>query len=208
MRPAAFEPFAGLLAILAGLAGFIYSVAFVILSRSAPDTAAAIAAVCLLLAGLLSSAPLVAVYLRLHQIEAGFAFWAMLLGGIAALGSALHGGFDLANAINPPAGLPGGAASLPSAVDPRGLLTFGVAGIAQITVGWLMTRGSPFPIGLAYLGVLSGILLVVIYLGRLIVLQPTSPLILVPAVIEGFVISPAWYVWLGVVMLAGRARGI
>ncbi|MDP9243568.1 MAG: hypothetical protein M3O77_00615 [Chloroflexota bacterium] len=55
------------------------------------------------------------------------AFWALALGLAGALGAALHGGYDLANAINPPASDP--IANLPSPIDPRGLLTFGVSGL-------------------------------------------------------------------------------
>lgn len=44
----------------------------------------------------------------------------------------------------------------------------------------------------------------VLYLGRLIVLTPTSLLILVPALLTGFVVNPAWYIWLGLVLLRGR----
>ena len=36
-----------------------------------------------------------------------------------------------------------------------------------------------------------------IYLARLIILSATSPLVLLPAAIEGFIVNPAWYVWLG-----------
>jgi hypothetical protein len=50
---------------------------------------------------------------------------------VAALGAAIHGGYDLANLIN----LPASAAALPdlpSQVDPRGLLTFGVMGLGLL----------------------------------------------------------------------------
>lgn len=53
------------------------------------------------------------------------------------------------------------------------------------------------PRGLAYLGYVSGVLLVLIYLGRLIILSASNPLVLGPAAIEGFIVNPAWYIWLG-----------
>ena len=49
------------------------------------------------------------------------------------------------------------------------------------------------------MGYLLAILLVTIYLGRLIVVDPASPVILVPILLAGFVVNPAWYIWLGLV---------
>jgi len=46
-------------------------------------------------------------------------------------------------------------------------------------------------------GLLLGALLIVVYLGRLIVLDANSLLILVPAGVAAIVISPAWYAWIG-----------
>ena len=96
---ASYERFAGICAILTGVVGFVYSVAFVIL-RSMP-----LQSVCLLLSGLVGTAALVAVYGRLRETDASFALWALLLGLVGAIGSAIHGGYDLANA--------GGSASPP-----------------------------------------------------------------------------------------------
>jgi hypothetical protein len=65
-----------------------------------------------------------------------FALWAALLGIGAALGTAAHGGYDLANAVNPPsvsADFHSGLSALPNQIDPRGLFTFGVAGLAVFT---------------------------------------------------------------------------
>lgn len=200
-----FERFAGSCAILAGVAGFLYSLAFIVIARNAPAVGGLLSALFLLLGGLLSTAALVAVYHRLRETDAAFAFWALLLSLAGALGSAIHGGYDLANAINPPeANLPG-LASLPSQIDPRGLLTFGVAGIGLFAIAWLIGRGRGLPRGLGYLGYLLAVLLVVIYLGRLIVLQATSPVIVVPALLAGFVINPIWYVWVGLVLWRGRS---
>lgn len=147
-----------------------------------------------------------AAYYRLRETDTAFALWALLLSLFGALGSALHGGFDLANAINPPEANLANLASLPSQIDPRGLLTFGVAGVALFTIAWLIQRSGGWPRGLGYLGYLLAVLLVVIYLGRLIVLQATSPLILVPALLAGFLVNPLWYVWLGLALRRGRSE--
>ncbi len=202
MTTTSFEKFASLCAILTGIAGFLYSVAFIIISRSAPNLSDLLSALFLMLGGLLSTAALVAVYNRLRETEAAFALWALLLGLVGAVGSAIHGGFDLANAINPPAS-PG--LGLPSQIDPRGLLTFGVSGVALFIVAWLIRRGGQFPRGLGYLGYLSAVLLIVLYLGRLIVPSATSPVIVVPALLEGFLVNPIWYIWLGIALWRGRS---
>ena len=190
-----YERFAGACAILGGIAGFLYAVAFILLRNDL------LSALFLLLAGLLSAAALIAVYRRLRATDADFALLALLLGFTGALGSAIHGGYDLANAINPPAG---SASALPSAIDPRGLLTFGVAAIGLLVVAWLIGRGRQLPVGLSYLGYLSAVLLLMLYVGRLVILDPANPLILGPALLNGFLINPAWYIWLGLVLWRGR----
>jgi hypothetical protein len=200
---ALFAPIAGISAILAGVAGFLYAIAFLVVARSQPELGAALSALLLLLLGLLATASLTALYERLRETDPATALWGLLLGIAGALGAAVHGGYDLANAIHPPAAA-SALADLPSPVDPRGLLTFGVAGLGLLVVSRLILRDDRFPRGLGYLGIASAILLIVLYLGRLIVLAPTSPIILAPAVANGFVLNPLWYVWLGVVFVRGR----
>jgi hypothetical protein len=190
MRSQAFERFGGLMAVLTGVAAFGYAVAFIIVRTNDVLTG-----LCLTLVGLLATAPLVALYGRLRESDGGFALWALLLGLAGAFGTAAHGAYDLANALNPPATA---NMTLPSQVDPRGFMTFGVAALALVTLSWLIRRGEAgLPRGLGLLGYLSAVLLAALYLGRLIVLDPTSPIILVPALLNGFVVGPAWYVWLG-----------
>ena len=91
-------------------------------------------------------------------------------------------------------------------VDPRGLLSFGAAGVALFVVAWLIGRGRQLPRGLGYLGYMSAVLLILLYLGRLIVLNAASPVILAPAILNGFLVNPAWYIWLGLVLWRGRAQ--
>ena len=192
VRSASFERFAGACAVLAGITGFLYAVAFIILQN------VLLSGLFLMLVGLFTSAALVAVYQRLRETDASFALFALLLGLAGALGSAVHGSYDLANAINPPSS---SMPDLPNPVDPRGLLTFGVTGIALFIVAWLIGRGGQFPRGLGYLGYVSAVLLVVLYLGRLIVFNPTNPIILVPALLNGFLVNPIFYLWLGLALL-------
>src|SRR3712207_8857773 len=98
-----------------------------------------------MLMGLLSTAVLVAVYGRLRETDASFALLALVLGVAGALGSAVHGGFDLANAVNPPASTL--VEEVPNPIDPRGLLTFGVAGGGSFFVrGGGVGGGGGFPL--------------------------------------------------------------
>jgi hypothetical protein len=174
-----FERFAGLCAMGAALAGFLYSVAFVVL-RSAE-----LSALFLLLVGLLSTAALVGLYERLKGVEAGFARLGLILAVVGGVGATIHGGYDLANAIHPPATI---NQDLPSQIDPRGLLTFGVTGLGLWVLAWLIARNH------------SGLPRALGYLARLIVLDAASPLTLVPALLAGFILNPVFYAWLGLTL--------
>jgi hypothetical protein len=150
----------------------------------------------LLLGGVFGASALIGLYERLAPWARGYAVWALAFGVAASMSATLHGGYDLANAIHPP----DQASTLPSAVDPRGLGTFGLAGAALLAFAYLVSRDTTLPRNFALLGYTSGALLVVIYLARLIILSPTNPLVLAPAALEGFIVNPAWYVWLGMVL--------
>jgi hypothetical protein len=191
-----FEKFAGWSAILAGISGFLYSISFIVL-QSDP-----LSALFLMLGGLFSTAALTGLYQRLRETESGFALLGLLLTLSAALGSAIHGGYDLANALHPPASP---NTDLPNPIDPRGLLTFGVAGLGLFLFSWLIAQNVRLPKGLAYLGYLSAVLMLILYLGRLIILQATSLTIVIPALLEGFIVNPLWYIWLGLTLLRSQS---
>jgi hypothetical protein len=186
-----FQRTAGLAAILAALVGLLYAVAFVVLQN------ALLSSLCLMVGGLLSLVVMVALFERLGEADAQAAMLGLMLAAVAALGATIHGGYDLANVLHPPADLPAGVAALPSPIDPRGLLTFGVAGLAVLIAGGLMRRHPRFSPGFAALTFVLGGLLIGVYLGRLIVLTPASPLVLLPAALTGFVVNPLWYLALG-----------
>ena len=194
-RSSSFERFAGACAVLTGISGFMYAVAFIVLQDELSS------GLFLMLGGLFTTVVLVAVYERLRETDASFALLALLLGAAGSLGMAVHGGYDLANVVNPPPDLP----DLPNPVDPRGLLTFGVAGAALFAVSWLIVRGGRLPRGLGSLGYVSAVLLLALYLGRLIILDPTSPAILVPALLNGFLVNPIFYLWLGLALWRSRS---
>jgi hypothetical protein len=67
---ASFERFAGVCAILAGVSGFLYAVAFVVLQDEL------LSGLFLMLSGLFTTAALVAVYERLRETDSSFALLA------------------------------------------------------------------------------------------------------------------------------------
>jgi hypothetical protein len=194
MKSTSFDQLGGATAIVAGIVGFLYAVSFVVLQDQL------LYSLFLTLLGMFAFAALIAVYYRVRDTDAAYALLALLFGLVGAAGTAIHGGYDLANAINPPGNLPAGVADLPSQVDPRGLLVFGFTGIGLLVFAWLITRTASFPKSLGYLGYLSAILFIVLYVGRLIVLNPANPIILVPVLLDGFIVSPLFYLWLGVAL--------
>jgi hypothetical protein len=188
---ASFDRFAAACAVAAAALGVLYSVAFLVLRSQA------LSALALALGALLSTAALTALHGRLAPTGGPLALWGLLLAVAGAVGAFVHGGYDLANALHPP-----GATNpdLPSQADPRGALTFGLAGLGLACLAVLMARSGRFPRGLAWVGALSAALSVTLWIARLVVLDPASPLIALPAVAEGFVVSPLWYAWLGVTL--------
>src|SRR5262245_48549879 len=83
-----FAGFGGTCAVLTGVAGFLYAVAFVVVARSSPAAGALLSALFLLAFGLLASAALVALYEALRPAGPGLALWALLLALVGALGAA------------------------------------------------------------------------------------------------------------------------
>lgn len=198
-----FDRWAGWAAALAVVSSLVYTVGFVGGSRGLIDAnlGAFLAAKGLTAGGLLSAVALFAVYGRVR--DAGpLAQLGLVFGLVGTMGAALHGAYDLANVLHPEAaGTLGGG---PFPADPRGFLTFGVAGLGVLALSWAGMQGGRLRRNLLWLGLVFGVVLVVIYLSRLIVLDANSMLVLGPAVV-GAVISPIWYGWLAYLLLKGRA---
>ena len=200
-----FARFGGLCAVAAGLLGFAYSTSFSLYLNDPSRGTAYANSLLLLVGGLVSTAAFTAVYERLRPTDSALALWGYVLGMVGAFGASLHGAYDLANLANPPASLPD---DLPSSVDPRGLATFLLTGLALAVTGTLILRGGLLPRGLAYLAFLSAALLTFVYIGRLVILDPKSPGLLTAAVISGFVVNPVWFVWLGLTLTRQRSSSL
>lgn len=196
-----FEKWAAIDSILTGLSAFLYAYSFIIVSRNDPETGGLLSALFLTLTGFFSVKVFVELYQDLKKLDEKWAFWTLIFALVGAFGTAIHGGYDLANALNPPLENLPSLANLPSQIDPRGLLTFGVAGIGLGFFSWMISKSREFPKNLGLIGMLSATLMMVLYFGRLIVLNPADPIILWPALINGFVIGPLFYIWLGTELL-------
>ncbi|HEV8191755.1 MAG TPA: hypothetical protein VGP82_09765 [Ktedonobacterales bacterium] len=199
LSSASFARFGGYAALFAAVGSLLYSVAFVILKN------VVVYSIALAVGGLVITAILTAVYFRVRETDIAFALWALLIGVVAALGSAAHGMYDLANALTP--NLVASAQNAPSQIDARGFLTFGLSGVALFIFSLLIARGGRLPRGLGYLGIVLGLLLVEIFLARLIVIDTTTTLglatIVGPAAIAGLILNPLFNIWLGVSLLRG-----
>lgn len=188
-----FERLAGWSAIAAAAGGILYGLFFVILGRIG------VASALLMIGGLLSTVVLVALATSLRSVNENAARWALAIGIVASLASVTHGGYDLAKVVNPPAGT-NVLAEYPSQVDPRGLSTFAIAGIAYLVLATLAVRSPRYPNALARLGQVLGIVMIIIYLGRLIILDPTNPIVRV-ALAAGVLANTVFFLWLGRIWL-------
>lgn len=196
-RSREFDTIAGWAGILAAIAGVGYAVAFVVLKDNR------LSAVFLLLAPLFSSLVIVAVYERLKAVDSGLALWVLLLGFAAGIGASIHGSYDLALSLNGPTDSTG----LPSGIDPRGVLTFGAAGLSLLGAAWLVYRSDEFPEWVAPAAAILGLVLIATYLGRLIVLDADSALVKGPALVAG-ILSPLLYLGLGLWLLGYGHRAV
>lgn len=190
-----YDRFAGWLSLLAGLAGIGYAVSFVALKNAYPG----VTAVFLTLAPLFAVAGLVAVYERVRDGGPGFAVLALALGVFGSLAASTHGAYDLANVLHAPSGLP----EAPFPTDPRGYGTFALTGLSLLLLASLARRSPGLPGWVGPLGLLLGGFLVLTWLGRLVVLDATSLLVLGPALVSGL-LSPVFFLGLGAWLLGWR----
>ena len=84
-------------------------------------------------------------------------------------------------------------------------IPFAAAGTGLLRLVWLVCRAGELRNWIGLLGLVVGALLILIYLGRLIILSPTNPLVAGLAGLTGFILSPIFYVGLGL-WLRSRAN--
>ncbi len=187
----------------------LYAISFVIVRQLAPDVGSVASALFLTLVGILSTVAITALWARFRDVAAELALWAYVMGVVGAIGSAIHGSFDLADAIHPSSILAAAArADVPSEIDPRGFLAFFVTALALLAFSWLIVRTQRLPRTLGLIGYASATLLVFLYLARLIILTPTHPLVAALVILNGFFLTPMWLIGLGLALWRGVTRVI
>jgi len=195
-----FDRFAGLAAFITGLSSLLYAVFFLLVSGSLHDY---LPPIFLALGGLLATAVLTALYRRVRDAEPTFAAWALGLGFIGQVGTAIHGVYGLACLIShTSAG--GVGTSAPNPVDPAGFLAFGLTGLSALVFAWLIVRSGRLPRSLGYLSYALAVALIALFLGALLTNTPRSLFVLIPGGLASLIATPIWNFWLGAIFLARR----
>ena len=185
-----FRRFAGWAAVLAAGVSIVYTVTFAFYVRDGYHWAHWASAISLTISGLAVAPVFVALHSRLRDAEPEFALFALVIGVVGVLGATIHGALDVANLAKP---MGGTSADLPSQIDPRGFLTFALTAVALGLFGWLAMRTGRLPKLLWPTGGIAAVLLLVVYFGRLIALDPHRNFIRFSAVLSGLVVLPAFY---------------
>jgi hypothetical protein len=196
-----YRRFAGFTAVATAVAGIVFTVTFAIAVRDGERWALRASAITLIVGGLLTIPVVVALAEQLGRREPQFARVGLVVALIASAGAVLHGAWDtavLAHPVNHP--------DVPSYTDPRGFATFALTGAALVIFGWLILRGTEIPRIVGMLALAAAALLLVVYFGRLIVLNPKRPVIKWVAVVSGLVVNPAFYLAYARSLLARERR--
>jgi hypothetical protein len=166
-----------------------------------------LAALCLFGSGLLTTL----VYAALHRLpgdlDVGWRRWALILGVVSGVATSAHGLADLIDGDKLAHLYASGDAATraavsvahatTSAVDPRGLATFGLVGLVVFTFSWHLRTDTP---KLALLGLVFGVDLVLLFLSSAVGIPI---LILITGGLASVVLGPVW--WFGVAVRLRRA---
>ena len=195
MASAAFDRTASWMAYLSAAIALAYSLSFGYYVQEGDRWAQYTSSGLLMAGGLVGLPVLVAIYLRVRSVDEGFAIIALVIAAAAAFGSVLHGAHDIAVFANPEAGATGNA-DYPNFTDPRGFSTFALFGLGMIVLA-AMCRGARFPKPVPFIGAATGVLTVVVYIGRVTVLDPKRWWVAIAAVGSGVIGVPLWNVLVG-----------
>ena len=194
MASAAFDRTASWTAYLSAAIALAYSLSFGYYVQEGERWAQYTSSGLLMAGGLVGLPVLVAIYLRVRSVDEGFAIIALVIAAAAALGSVLHGAHDIAVFANPE--VETGNADYPNFTDPRGFSTFALFGLGMLVLA-AMCRGARFPQPIPLIGAATGALTVVVYIGRVTVLDPKRWWVAIAAVGSGVIGVPLWNVLVG-----------
>jgi hypothetical protein len=184
----AFSRRAGFQAYLIAAFSLLYAVVFLGFVRNHPENTQAAALAWALIAGA-GLAATVTTTSTAARIGGDARWWLTAIGVGYGLLSAAHGTFA---AVAVEQGI---AASDLSPTDPRGLATFGLAGLWALTLGLEVVAGNAtLPRNLGWLAIISGIDLIVLYVATV---AQAETLILVSGGLASVILVPAFWVWTG-----------
>jgi hypothetical protein len=187
----AFSRRAGVQAYLIAAFSLVYAVVFLGFVRNHPENTQAAALASALIAGGGLAATIATTSLG-ARIGGDARWWLTALGVGYGLLSATHGTFE-AIAIQQGLALPA-----ISPTDPRGLATFGLAGLWAFTLGLETVAGSgTLPRNLGWLAIVSGLDLIVLFLATVAAYEG---LILVSGGLASVILVPAFWIWTGRVL--------
>jgi hypothetical protein len=169
----------------------LYAVVYLGLVRPDPTntTASAFANGFIGLSGILATFAVVAVG---DKVGGAAGRWIRVVGVGWALLSAAHGVFSAVSDIQ---GLPTGDLS---ATDPRGLATFGLAGLWSIVLGLTIRSGTSFPRGLGLVALVNGVDLLALFFATA---TGAGALVLVTGGLASVILGPLQWAWIGRAMI-------
>ena len=168
-----------------------YAVVFLgfVRTDAANTTASALANGLIGLSGILATFAVIAVG---DRVDGAAGRWLRVVGVGWALLSAAHG---VSAAISDAQGL---ATSAISATDPRGLATFGLAGLWSIVLGLAIRSGTSFPRRLGLVALVNGVDLLVLFLATA---TGAGTLVLVTGGLASVILGPLQWAWIGRAMI-------
>lgn len=189
----AFSRRAGFQAYLIAAFSLVYAVVFLGFVRNHPENIQAAALASALIAGG-GLAATIATTSAAARIGGDARWWLTALGVGYGLLSAAHGTFE-AIAIEQNVILPA-----ISATDPRGLATFGLAGLWAFMLGLETVAGNgALPRNLGWLAVIGGLDLILLFFATV---AQSENLILVSGGLASVILVPAFWIWTGRVLRA------
>jgi hypothetical protein len=195
-----FERFGGLSAMLVGALSILYAVFFLVISRQSETIGGLGSWIILAVSGIFSSAAFVALYQRLRPASEGFALWGLALGLFSSFATLMHGAYQALSIVTLASAEQGQRAAIelvrmtPSQLDPAGLGTFGVIGLASLVTGLIIIVGGRLPRTLGYLALVNGVLLITLFFASA---AGAQTLILLSGGLTSVIVGPIFWVWLG-----------
>jgi hypothetical protein len=224
MKETTYQKFAGVAAFIVALSSLTYGLTFLFLvptaqkqlaktaesltSFAANPTGRQIASLLLALGGLAATAAIVGIYRRLRETNPGWSLWSLLLGLTYGMLTAIYGIyiaflFPILSSLYASGDAATKASvlvvgSIPSPLDPFGFTKFVLSGSWLLITGVLMLRSRYFPRALAYLTLVAGIGVLLLFIGNA---TNSTALILATGVPGSAIIGPIFWFWVGYTLL-------